>query len=273
MQPNAPARQRHGKRARMMELRGLALHGVVRNEPGVAATPQILGVAATRDVRLVLERHADRQPVEFHVARQGQVEDVLMVVVQETLSAYRLEVTHRIAPCGDRLDPGDVVLQHEQRPQAHDQFERQPWGARRAGDVEEERCVRLHHAANLACHTRQPIEIVVFRPPVVIAAVGQAEIVRRRCYHDIDRPGVDGRQHREAIAANQAMHLLIDGKDRPRRPDPCQRRAARVTRCGRIPSATPDRGSRGSARTSRCRLSPSRRPSRRPGGYPCPASD
>ena len=42
-------------------------------------------MAAARDVRFVLERHANRQTVKFHVTCEGEVKNVLMVVVQETL--------------------------------------------------------------------------------------------------------------------------------------------------------------------------------------------
>ena len=216
VQTNAPAWQRHGKRARMMELCGFALYRVVRDEPGVPAASQVLGVVTARDVGFVLERHADRQSVEFHVARQRQVKDVLVVVVKETLPTHRLEVTDRIALGGDRLDPGDVVLQHEQRAQPDDQFKRQPRSTGRAGDIEEERSVRLHDTTDFARNTDQPVEILVLTPSVVIVTVRQSKVIRRRRHNHVDRPGLQTRQHRQAIAAYQAMAALRTDRDRPR---------------------------------------------------------
>ena len=64
----------------------------VRDEPGVAAAVQVLGVPAPRDVGLVLERDADGEAVELDVAGAGQVEDVLVSVVQEALALDRFVV-------------------------------------------------------------------------------------------------------------------------------------------------------------------------------------
>ncbi len=87
-------------------------------------------MAAPSDVRLVLERHADAEPVEPHAAVECQMEQMLVIAVQEARTLDRLVVADKVLADRDRFHPGDVVLQREQRAQADDQLERAataPW--------------------------------------------------------------------------------------------------------------------------------------------------
>jgi hypothetical protein len=63
VQLDATLRQGSRKARRMVMLLRLGLHRLVGDEPDVASTAPILGVAATRDIRLVGKRHSDGKPI------------------------------------------------------------------------------------------------------------------------------------------------------------------------------------------------------------------
>ena len=83
----------------MGALIGRALNGLVRNEPCVAAATQVRSVAAragpSGDVSLVLIGHPDALSVQWHVSSQGEVEYVLMAVVDESAAVDGLVVADR----------------------------------------------------------------------------------------------------------------------------------------------------------------------------------
>ena len=65
VKPEALLGQARRKRGRMRAIAIAPLNRLVRDEPGVAAAPDAVGGAAPAgDVRLILVRHAERQPIE-----------------------------------------------------------------------------------------------------------------------------------------------------------------------------------------------------------------
>jgi len=191
------------------ELLRFGADGFIGDEPGVAAAAQVLGVVAAGDVGFVLERHADRQAVELVGTGGGEVKNMLVVAVEEAFAGHWFEVAAAVLLEGDRFHPGDVVLQREQRAQSHDQFERQPRRGRRAGDVEKQRAVGTECTFEFGRDRDHPVEVRGFRQSVLIGAVGNFEIVRRRGDDEIDRSRRDLRQELKAIAAmNCVAHLL-----------------------------------------------------------------
>lgn len=110
----------------MAELLLAAAHGLVGNKPCIAPAATVRDVLPPHDIALVRKRHTRIQPLHRHVPRLGQMEHMLMIAIDETRRVQRLEMpvsdlTHR-----NRLDPGDVVLQHEQLAQSRHQFKRHP---------------------------------------------------------------------------------------------------------------------------------------------------
>src|SRR5688572_29948993 len=106
-----------------------ALNGLVRNEPRVApAADAVRARAPARDIRLVLIRHAERQPVQRGTGGWREVEDELVAIVEIAIAVNRLVVTDReIAsePGGgagrrlidrDGFDPVNDVLEAQVRP-------------------------------------------------------------------------------------------------------------------------------------------------------------
>src|SRR4051794_39794920 len=103
-----------------------SLNCLVGDKPRIPATPQPArrGTPAS-DVRFVLIRNAERQPVELRRAGRGEVEYELLTVVEEPLAVDRLVMPDRqvarqggggarqMAIDGNRLDPVDDVLQPE----------------------------------------------------------------------------------------------------------------------------------------------------------------
>lgn len=64
-----------------------ALNCLVRNEPGIPAATHVSStrVRPARDVALVGIRSAQGKAIEFDPARNGEVKNVLVTVVQEAL--------------------------------------------------------------------------------------------------------------------------------------------------------------------------------------------
>ena len=119
-----------------------------RNEPGVAAAAQVRGVATTGDVRLVLERHADRQPVELHVARRRvRWKMCSWLWCRKRWPPTGLKCPTESLPVAIDLIQVMWFCSTNSGAQPHDQFERQPGRARRAGNVEEERARRASSPA------------------------------------------------------------------------------------------------------------------------------
>ncbi len=190
----------------MVVLGRFGLHRPVGDEPGVAAAARILGMAAAGDVGLVLERHADGQAVQLHVAGQGQVEHVLVVVVEEAPPGQRLVVAHLSGPMLTDLIQVIWFCSTNSGAQPHDQLEWQPWAAVGAGDVEKERGVRPHHPADRGGDPHHPGQVVRLGPAVVVGAVGEIEVIRRRGDDDIDacsgrQAGRQGNRPGEAMRA------------------------------------------------------------------------
>src|SRR5207244_6161987 len=83
---NAPLRELHREGGRMRAFFRSTLNRLVRNEPGVAAAMQIAParMRPARDVRFVLIRHADRQPIQLDARGFGEMKDVFVAVVQKS---------------------------------------------------------------------------------------------------------------------------------------------------------------------------------------------
>ena len=113
-----------------------------RSASGAARGAQVLpGVLPPADVALVLVWNADGQLIQPHVAGPGEVEDVLVCVVQVAGAVDRFVVAyvHVLFRHGDGLDPVDGVLQPEYRCDPLRHPERAQLVGRPVTDVEEKR--------------------------------------------------------------------------------------------------------------------------------------
>ena len=105
-------------------MRALALagmDGVVGDEPCIATTAAVgaAGMLPSLDVRLVGVGNTSRAAVEFDRAGPGEMEDVLVAVVDVALGVDRFEVSgaDRLGVAGfdrDRFDPVKGVLKLEE---------------------------------------------------------------------------------------------------------------------------------------------------------------
>ena len=114
---------REGRRMRALFV--AALNGFVRHEPGIATATAIraVGAAPTVDIGLILVFDADRKAVEGDVAALGQMEDILVAIVDIAWAVDGFIMAHRdiagdtgvVADVflldGDGFDPVNNVLQ------------------------------------------------------------------------------------------------------------------------------------------------------------------
>ena len=207
VQPDAHLGHPDRERRRVRPFPVAALNRLVRNEPGVAAAAQVvLRPRPSADVGLVLVLHSDRESIELDVPVPGQVEDVLVAVVDVAPAVDRLVVacgdalrrrlgvtgtsasgragrafgyTLRIGnPSegalglpgvdGDRLDPVQGVLQREPAPEPLQDLEGPPGLGRFARNVEEQRSAAAQHPVEGVSPRLDPVEVLGSRDLVVV---------------------------------------------------------------------------------------------------------
>ena len=86
----------------------------------------------------------------------------------------------------DRLDPSDAILQREVLPESCCHILGDPGVGTGRAEIEEQAAVTFHDAGDLGRDLAHPVEIGLARTIVVIAAVGQADIIRRAGHHGVD---------------------------------------------------------------------------------------
>lgn len=164
------------------------LDGFVGNEPGVAATTQVgtFGVFPALDVALIDVGDAGGAAVEGDGAGFGEVEDVLVAVVDVALRVDGFEVSGAdLFACagfdGDGFDPVEGVLQDEEvrGAEGEEELVREEGAAGGATDVEEEGSVVSEDATNFCGPVGAPGEVVGIAALVVVFPVVDAEIVGR----------------------------------------------------------------------------------------------
>src|SRR5439155_10638135 len=112
MQFDAPFDELHRKRRRMRPFFLAALNCLVRNKPRIPATTQIVSasMSPSRNVALVLIRHAKRNPIQFDATRLREMKNVFVAIVEKSLRIDRLEMAKRTRLCSPgpvaRLEPG-----------------------------------------------------------------------------------------------------------------------------------------------------------------------
>src|SRR6476469_1360847 len=86
-----------------------ALNCFVGDEPRVPAATQIFSpsMRPTRDVALILIRHAKRQPIQFDATGLREMKNVFMAIVEKSRRIDRLEMAER-ANCCSRFPVGSV---------------------------------------------------------------------------------------------------------------------------------------------------------------------
>ncbi len=180
------------------------LDGFVGNEPGVAATAKILtlGVAPARDVGFMNVRHAGGATIQRDIAGFGQVKNVFVAVVDVALGIDGFEMSCGNGVTihgsdGDRFHPVKGVLQNEQGLWAIGEGEDDLVGKEGIGwcgaDVEEKRCVILHHALHFCCPGFAPNEKFIAWRGVFEGRIVDPEIVRRRGDNQIEEFFFEGR--------------------------------------------------------------------------------
>jgi hypothetical protein len=93
MQLDAKYGEIGGKRGGMRTLFGAAHDRLVRNEPVVSATAQVLASRGAHRLMLVVRmRNANRAPVQLRLAALGQMENVFMTVGHKSVRLQRFEV-------------------------------------------------------------------------------------------------------------------------------------------------------------------------------------
>ena len=178
-----------------------ALDGVVRDEPGVAAAAEVVrGCAPARDVRLVLIFHADRPATERRVALRREMEHELVAIVEEPLAVDRLVMADGqvLLETGsragqrlfnrDRFDPMDRVLKLQMRARGLRHIERGPRVGRLTADVQKKGAFVGERPRRQLHPLAGPFQVGRTRHRVVVGAVADAEIVRRRGDDDVERP-------------------------------------------------------------------------------------
>src|SRR5579872_1663772 len=146
-------------------------HSRVGNKPGIATAPSVLLTRPSGYVIFVLVFNTDCQPVKFHVTILGEVEDVLVAVIHESVTVNRLEVTYchyTIFFDRDRLYPVDYVLQLKEVPHHGCHFEWSPWITGFPSHIQEERTFIFEHNLCSPRPAPQPHEILVPRLQVVM---------------------------------------------------------------------------------------------------------
>src|SRR6185436_14625425 len=194
-----------------------ALDGVVRNEPRVAAAPEIVrGRAPPRDVRLVLVSHANRLAAERRIAARREMEDELVAVVEEALAVDWLVMADGEvalepgARPGERLldrnglDPVNRVLQLEMRTRGLRDVQRRPRVGRLAADVQEERPLAGQRSRRELYPVARPFQVARARHRVVVGAIPDAQVVGRRGDDGVDRAFGEPREEIERVAEIEA---------------------------------------------------------------------
>ena len=127
-----------------------ALDCLVRNEPGVAAAPEIASasVRPTSNIGFILIRNSDGKPVQLDASGLCEMKNMFVAIIDEALGANRFEVAvranHRfsVLDC-DRLDPMNGVLQYKEVAQFHYELMGQHRVGWRRADVEKKRATRF----------------------------------------------------------------------------------------------------------------------------------
>src|SRR5262249_60853752 len=94
VQLDAPFGELNRKCRRMRPFFLAALNGFVGNEPCVPAATQIFSASMrpTRDVALILIRHAKGQPVQFDAAGLRKMKNVFMAIIEKSRRIDRLKM-------------------------------------------------------------------------------------------------------------------------------------------------------------------------------------
>src|SRR5262245_5531885 len=118
MQPDAHVGKCNGERGWVRALAVSIPDRSIWNEPGVPAASQIaLCDSPSSDIALVLVGNPYRQSVQRHHAGLGEVEDVLVAIMQEARTRDWLVVPRGFFANRNRLHPLDGVLEHERSAQ------------------------------------------------------------------------------------------------------------------------------------------------------------
>ncbi len=148
------------------------------------------------------------------LAVPGEVEDVLVTVVDEARAVDGLVMAHRqiavergaaggVAIDGDRLDPVDGVLQREHPARHPGDVEPGPGIGWLRADVKEERAVRGQDAGDGGQPLPRPSQVGPTGQRVVVRAVTNAEVVGRRGDDDVDGIRLEPCQQVEAVAVEE----------------------------------------------------------------------
>ena len=110
----------------MRPLLRATLNCFVWNKPGVPTTARVASacVRPARDIAFVLVRHTKREPVDVDLAVDGEMKNVFVAVVQKSFRADRLEMSKRSLINGDRFDPVNGILEHEEIAELENNFVR-----------------------------------------------------------------------------------------------------------------------------------------------------
>ena len=107
------------------------LNRLVRNEPGIAAAPEIASsrVRPAHDVTLVLVWDSDGEPIEVHTPSLREVKNVFVAIVEKTFRIDRLEVAVRANLSFSIFDrygfnPVNHILQNKHVSQSRDELMR-----------------------------------------------------------------------------------------------------------------------------------------------------
>jgi hypothetical protein len=160
---------------------------------------------------LILIRHAERQPIQACGSPRCEVKNELVTVVDEPIAVDRLVVADREIPCKpggrasrrlidrNRLYPVNDVLHPQMRPDSLRDVERRPRIARLGPHVEEEGAVRAEHTSRGGHPSVRPLEILGRREGVLVPAVLNPEVVRRRGHDHVDALGWELPEYFEAV--------------------------------------------------------------------------
>ena len=199
VQPEAHLRKPRRKGGGMRSILLSVLDRLVRDEPGIPAAPKPRGRAPpASDVRRILIAHAHGPAIDRGLASRREVEDELVAVVQkaravdrfvvadrEVLIESRVRTRHRFFD-RDRLDPVDGVLQPQIGPRRLGNIESGPRIGRFRADVQKQRAVGRQNTCGTANPLGRPLQIFGTRNRVVVAAILNAQIVRRRRDDDVN---------------------------------------------------------------------------------------
>jgi len=102
------------------------LNRFIWDEPSVATAARVAAacVRPARDIAFVLVRHTKREPVDVDLAIDCEVKNVFVAVVQKSFRADRLKMSKRALINGDRFDPVNRILEHEEIAELENNFVR-----------------------------------------------------------------------------------------------------------------------------------------------------